>query len=77
MINRENLKDVVLSLDNKTKNRILNTDKEYTVLILSIFNIGATVKAKLTDNYQRYQNASNNGNAILETEEVRNIILNA
>lgn len=74
MITRENLKDVINSLSNKDKNRIKNTNKEYAVIELHIFNTGSYATVKLTNSYLRYQNVSNYGNCILETQDVLNLI---
>jgi len=74
MITRDNLKEVVNQLDQKDKKRLLNSLKEYTVLILHVFNVGSYTQLILTDNYTRYQNVSNDGNCILETSEVQNIL---
>ena len=74
MITRENFREVVLQLDKKTKKRILETDKEYCVLYLHVFNVGSYTTARLTDDYNRYKNVSNNGNAILYTQEIQDII---
>ena len=74
MITRNNLRDVVNSLSEKDKKRILNSDKEFTVLCLHIFNTGGYVTVRLTNDYDRYKNVSNNGNVILYTEEVRDLI---
>ena len=74
MITRKNLRNVVNLLSEKDKKRILNSDKEYAVLCLHIFNIGCNVTVRLTNDYDRYKNVSNNGNAILYTQEVQNLI---
>ena len=74
MITRENLKEVIFQLDEKTKKRILETDKEYCVLHLHVFNVGSFTTARVTDDYNRYKNVSNYGNAILYTQEVQDII---
>ena len=74
MITRENFKEVILQLSDKDKKRILNSDKEYCVLYLSFFNVGSVTTCTLTDNYNRYKNVSSNGDAILETDEVKNIL---
>ena len=76
MITQDNLHDVISSLSNKDKKRILNSQKEYTILELHIFNAGHFVTARLTNDYNRYKNVSNDGNAILSTEEVQNLITN-
>lgn len=74
MITRDNLKDVINLLDSKDKKRVLNSDKEYTVLYLHVFNVGSYATVRLTDDYNRYQNVSNNGDVILYTEEVQDLI---
>lgn len=74
MITRENLQGVINSLSDKDKNRIKNTNKEYLVIELHIFNTGSYATVKLTNNYSRYQNVSNYGNCILETQYVLNLI---
>ena len=74
MITRENLQSVIRSLSGKDKKRVLNSNKEYTVLYLHVFNAGSYVTVRLTDDYNRYKNVSNNGDAILYTEEVQDLI---
>ena len=74
MITRENFKDVLKSLSDKDKKRVLNSYKEFTVLYLYIFNTGCRVTIRLTNDYNRYKNVSNNGSAILYTEEVQDLI---
>ncbi len=70
MITHDNFTLVVQSLSDKDKKRILNSDKEFCVLFLHVFNTGCIVDCILTNNYNRYKNVSDNGNAILLTEEV-------
>ncbi len=74
MITRQNISEVVNQLSDKDKSRLDNSDKEYCVLELSIFNTGSITHMKLTDNYTRYQNISNYGNCILERSEVIELI---
>ena len=74
MITRENFEEVVLSLNEEDKQRILDSDKEYCVLYLSVFNVGSVSCCKLTNDFTRYQYVSNNGNAILELSEIASII---
>ena len=74
MITRENLKEVVNSLSDKDKKRVLNSSKEYAVLYLHVFNVGSYVTVRLTNDYSRYKNVSYNGDAILYTEEVQDLI---
>ncbi len=72
MITQDNLNEVITSLSNKDKKRILSSCKEYTVLYLHVFNAGHFVTARLTNDYNRYKD----GNTILNTEEVQNLITN-
>ena len=74
MITRENLQEVIQSIDAKDKKRIKNSTKEYCVIELHIFNTGSFATIKLTNNYTRYKNVSNYGNCILETQDVLNYI---
>lgn len=74
MITRENLNEVINSLSDKDKKRVLNSSKEYTVLYLHVFNVGSYVTIRLTNDYNRYKNVSNFGDAILYTEEVQDLI---
>jgi hypothetical protein len=74
MITRENLRDVIGSLDDKTKRRILTSEKYYVVLELHIFNTGAYATARLTNDYGRYQHAWKHGNCILCVDYVRSIL---
>jgi hypothetical protein len=74
MITHRNFKLIVDSLSDKDKKRILNSNKEFCVLILHVFNAGYTVNCILTNNYIRYQNAGNQGNAIVPIEEVAEIL---
>ena len=74
MITRDNLKDVINSMSDKDKKRVLNSNKEFTVLYLHVFNAGSYVTIRLTDDYNRYKNVSYNGDAILYTGEVQDLI---
>lgn len=74
MITRENLRDVIDSLDQKTKKRILSSEKHYVVLTLHVFNVGAYATARLTNDYGRYQHAWKHGNCILCIEDVQSIL---
>lgn len=78
MITRENLNEVILNLNEKTKKRILKAQytKEYCVLELLIFNAGSVVIAIVTNNYNRYKNVSDYGGAIFPIEEVIDILEN-
>ena len=74
MITKDNLKEVIQSIDEKAKKRILKSNKEFIVLSLHCFNVGCFVTVNLTNNYNRYKYVSNYGNCILYVEEVINIL---
>lgn len=76
MITRENLREVIDSLDDKTKKRILSSEKYYVVLTLHISNAGAYATARLTNDYGRYQHAWKRGDCILCIEDVQSILRN-
>ena len=76
MITRDNLKEVIFQISEKDKRRILKTFKEFTVLKLHVFNSGSYTEVILTDNYTKFQNVGNNGNCILDTQEIINILKN-
>ncbi len=74
MITRENLREVIDSLPDKTKKRILTSEKYYVVLELHVFNTGAYATAKLTNDYGRHKHAWKHGNCILCIEDVQSIL---
>ena len=74
MITAQNLGDVIKLLSARDIKRIQNTDKEYVVLYLHSFNVGSTASCTVTNDFNRYKNASNKGNLMLETADVRQII---
>lgn len=74
MITRDNLNDVIKLITPKDIKRIVNTDKEYTVIYLHITNALSWVTITLTNDLYRYQNVGNSGNCILETSEVIGLI---
>ena len=74
MITRDNLKEVINGLSAKDIKRIRSGRYEYTVLILCVFNAGSVTWAKCTNNYRRYQNVGNNGDAIFETSDIINFL---
>ena len=45
----------------KDLNRIVNSNKEYLVLDISVFNVGAVVRPILTNNYNKYEHISDDG----------------
>ena len=69
MITRENIIEVIKNLSNKDKKRLKNTSKEYAVLRLHCFNVGCIIELILTNDFIRYQNVSNEGNCILDTND--------
>lgn len=76
MITRENLPEVIKALDLKDQKRLQDSNKEFCVLYLHIFNAGSSVTLRLTNNFNRYKNTSKNGDCILYTEEVLEILNN-
>ena len=74
MITKDNLQEVINSLSDSEKKRILRSSKEYIVLYLHVFNIGSYVTIRLTNDYNRYKNVSYNGDVILYTEEIQDLI---
>ena len=75
MITKDNIKDIILNLSNKDKKRIKNTNKDYIVLILNIFNAGYFIDVICTNDYMRYEHEISNGNCILSSDdEIFNII---
>jgi len=56
-----NIIGLLQELNKKELKRILKSSKEYLVLDVSIFNVGAVVKPILTDDYNRYKNISRDG----------------
>ncbi len=45
----------------KDLRRIINSNKEYLVLDVSVFNVGAVVRPILTNNYNKYEHISDDG----------------
>ena len=45
----------------KDLRRIVNSNIEYLVLDVSVFNVGAVVRPILTNNYNKYEHISNDG----------------
>ena len=76
MITKENLEAVINLLPAKTKKRIQNTNKEFCVLYLYCTNAGAWSVARLTNDFQRYSHVSKDGNCILYTDDVQQILAN-
>ena len=74
MITKENLQNVIDSLSEKDKKRVLNSSKEFTALYLHVFNVGSYATVRLTNDYNRYKNVSDKGDALLYTEEVQTLI---
>jgi len=75
MITRGNLKEVINSISEADKALILkDTDHEYTEIELCIFNAGYVVYTMLTNSLARLEQLASEGNCILETETVQNIL---
>jgi hypothetical protein len=74
MITSDNLEEVIRQISDTDKQRIQETNKEFCVLYLHSFNVGSYTKIRLTENYTLYKNVSKDGNCILDTEEVIEII---
>lgn len=75
MITRDNFKDVVLSFNAKERKRIrrYQYDKELAYIELHIFNGGGYATIRCTNNYDL---PTNNGQALVELQEVLDIIDN-
>jgi len=56
-----NLMGLLQDLNKKELKRILKSHKEYLVLDVSVFNVGAVVKPILTNDYNRYKNIGRDG----------------
>lgn len=69
MITYDNINDVIKLMSNKDIKRLKNSDKEYVVLYLSVFNTGCVLHITLTNDFNRYKNVGNNGNCILEIND--------
>lgn len=74
MITRDNLIEVIGQTSLDEKKQVLITDKEYIVLKLHICNVFSTTEIIFTDDFKKYSNVSDEGNCILETQEVIQII---
>lgn len=48
----------ISDMDDKQRNRIVNTTKEYVIVRCSIFNTGAIVRVKCTNTYVNVRNSS-------------------
>jgi len=70
MITRDNLKEVIEQLPEKDTRRLVGTQKEYAVLSLHVSNAGSATTLRLTNDFNRYKNVSNNGDCILAVEDV-------
>lgn len=69
------IKAVLSNTTEKDKKRILSTNKEFIVCDVSVFNAGSVIVVKCTDDYNRYQNISNDGYSfIMESEVIKNMI---
>lgn len=73
MITKDNFSEVIKAITQKDKKRILNSDKEFCILQMHIFNVGYYVTVKLTKNYKNigYLEAIFYTDTI--TDEIKNI----
>jgi len=69
MITRDNLLSVLSQLSDKDKKRLRNTNKDYVVLELEVFNVSSYITMTLTNNYNRYKNISKIGGCIIDIED--------
>jgi hypothetical protein len=53
--------DMLKELSTKELKRILKSSKEYLVLNISVFNVGAVVRPILTNDYNKYKNIGRDG----------------
>lgn len=58
-MNRKEIIEATISeMNDKQRNRIVNTTKEYVIVRCSIFNVGAIVRVKCTDTFVNVRNSS-------------------
>ena len=77
MITRDNLKAVINLLPKKKKEKILADTREYCVLYLYCSNGGCWANAWLTNNYERYQHVSDDGNVVVRTNYAKSVLQEA
>ncbi len=69
------IKLILSNATEKDRNRILSTNKEFIVCEVSVFNAGSVIVVRCTNDYNRYQNVSNDGYSfIMEAEVIKNMI---
>jgi hypothetical protein len=56
-----NLMGLLQDLNKKELTRIIKSYKEYLVLNVSVFNVGAVVRPILTNDYNKYKNIGRDG----------------
>lgn len=76
MITHSNYKEVLSLIRKKDLKRLINSCKQYVVIYLSCSNCCAWVNITLTNDFIRYQYVSNNGNCILDIDNVLKDLLN-
>jgi len=76
MITKENLKDVLNQISLQDKIKIIDSNKEYCVVELHVFNVGSYTSIKLIDDIdsEKFDQLVSNGNCLLETQEVIDIL---
>jgi hypothetical protein len=70
MITRDNFYEVIYSLSDNDKNRILKTNKEYVKITCHIFNTGAQLSINLTDRYKECEHPE----YMFTTEDLVNVL---
>lgn len=74
MITRDNLHEVIASMSDRDKRRVLNSRKSHVVLKLRVTNSSCVVHVTITNDEDRYRNVSYYGDCILTIDEVINIL---
>lgn len=70
----EKFDNIVLSLSNKDKSKIIASYQKYCIFDMSIFDRTKNNSIHLTDNYNKYKDISDDGDYIVETEDVVTIL---
>lgn len=74
MITIDNLYEVIASMTERDKRRVLNSRKSHVVLKLHVTNSSHSVHVTITNDEDRYRNVSYYGDCILTIDEVINIL---
>jgi len=74
--------DKTKEISTKDLLRIINTNKEFIVIDISVFNVGENIKVICTDNLEKYQNVGDDGYSFIfslygrELHSIINILVN-